>query len=198
MEETYHVTFSEDNEAISKSSTEGDEINFTKNRSFTDDEFLILSNKVSQCSGNDDYFLYVLTLDPISTTNISIPDNVTPSDAPILQDLNSPNEQPKFTIADDLLILNEHDDSKLVKDLEIPKDKLSTIIEPVSNVEPSSAIISPLAKAEVTSRSRIRIRDNIVASAHKCLYANFLFEIEPKKLIEALEENNGLLQCTKS
>ncbi|GJW14378.1 retrovirus-related pol polyprotein from transposon TNT 1-94 [Tanacetum coccineum] len=44
MEETYHVIFSEDDEAITKSSTEGDEINFDENRSFHHDEFLIPYN----------------------------------------------------------------------------------------------------------------------------------------------------------
>nr|GEV53696.1 retrovirus-related Pol polyprotein from transposon TNT 1-94 [Tanacetum cinerariifolium] len=38
----------------------------------------------------------------------------------------------------------------------------------------------------ITTRSRIR--DSDAASASKCLYVNFLSEIEPKKLIEALEE----------
>ncbi|GKA43687.1 retrovirus-related pol polyprotein from transposon TNT 1-94 [Tanacetum coccineum] len=35
MEETVHVTFSEDDEAISQSNTEGDAINFNENRSFS-------------------------------------------------------------------------------------------------------------------------------------------------------------------
>nr|GEW10035.1 retrovirus-related Pol polyprotein from transposon TNT 1-94 [Tanacetum cinerariifolium] len=39
MEETFHTTFSEDDEAISQFSTEGDAINFNKIRSFPDDEF---------------------------------------------------------------------------------------------------------------------------------------------------------------
>ncbi|GJR01564.1 retrovirus-related pol polyprotein from transposon TNT 1-94 [Tanacetum coccineum] len=39
MEETFHVTFSEDNEAISQFSTEGDAINFNEVRSFPNDEF---------------------------------------------------------------------------------------------------------------------------------------------------------------
>ncbi|GJW63139.1 retrovirus-related pol polyprotein from transposon TNT 1-94 [Tanacetum coccineum] len=39
MEETIHVTFSEDDEAISQSSTEGDAVNFNENGSFPDDEF---------------------------------------------------------------------------------------------------------------------------------------------------------------
>ncbi|GJV44671.1 hypothetical protein Tco_1429207 [Tanacetum coccineum] len=47
MKETYHVTFSEDDEAISQSSTEGDAINFNENRLFPDDEFLEPRNSVS-------------------------------------------------------------------------------------------------------------------------------------------------------
>ncbi|GJY31548.1 hypothetical protein Tco_0415043 [Tanacetum coccineum] len=47
MKETYHVTFNEDDEAISQSSTEGDAINFNKNKSFPDDEFLEPRNSVS-------------------------------------------------------------------------------------------------------------------------------------------------------
>ncbi|GJW17668.1 hypothetical protein Tco_0025104 [Tanacetum coccineum] len=39
MEETFHVTFSEDDEAISQTSTEGDAINFNEVNSFPDDEF---------------------------------------------------------------------------------------------------------------------------------------------------------------
>ncbi|GJR90981.1 hypothetical protein Tco_0214992 [Tanacetum coccineum] len=112
MEKTYHVIFSKDDEAISKFSTEGDEINFNENRSFPDDEFLVPMNK----------------------------------------DLNSPDEHPTITIADDHLVLNKHDDSELVEDLEITKDQVSTIIEP----------------------------------------------IEPKKLIEALEEEGWIIAMQKS
>ncbi|GJU74702.1 putative reverse transcriptase domain-containing protein [Tanacetum coccineum] len=46
MEESYHVTFSEDDKVISKSSTKGDEINFNENRSFPDDEFLVPMDKI--------------------------------------------------------------------------------------------------------------------------------------------------------
>ncbi|GJT25570.1 retrovirus-related pol polyprotein from transposon TNT 1-94 [Tanacetum coccineum] len=46
IEETYHVTFSEDDEEISQSSIEGDAINFNETRSFPDDEFLKPRSKV--------------------------------------------------------------------------------------------------------------------------------------------------------
>ncbi|GJV85946.1 hypothetical protein Tco_1525844 [Tanacetum coccineum] len=84
MEETYHVTFSEYDEAISESTIEGDEINFNENRSFLDDEFLVIRNKVSQYFGNDDYFPYVPTHDLLSTNNIPIPDTATPLETSIL------------------------------------------------------------------------------------------------------------------
>ncbi|GJY13301.1 retrovirus-related pol polyprotein from transposon TNT 1-94, partial [Tanacetum coccineum] len=87
---------------------------------------------------------------------------------PILQDLNSSDEHPEFTITDDHPVLNEHDDSKSVEDLRIAEDQVSTIIRPVSNVEPSLTIISPSVKAGVTTRSRIR--ESEAALANECLY----------------------------
>nr|GEV28848.1 ribonuclease H-like domain-containing protein [Tanacetum cinerariifolium] len=51
---TIHVTFSEDDEAISPSSTEGDAINFNENRSFPDDEFLEPMSEVTNCPDNAD------------------------------------------------------------------------------------------------------------------------------------------------
>ncbi|GJS81596.1 retrovirus-related pol polyprotein from transposon TNT 1-94 [Tanacetum coccineum] len=187
MEETNHVTFNEDDEAISKSSTEGDEINFNENRSFPDDEFLIPRRKVSQCSSIDDCFPYVPSHDSLSTNNISIPDNATPSETPILQYFNSSHEHPEFTIADDHHVLNEHDDSKSAEDLEIVEDQVSTIIDLWSR-EKHIELVNILGEpwARVTTRSRIK--DSEAASAHECLYVNFLSEIKPKKLIEALEE----------
>ncbi|GJZ21696.1 hypothetical protein Tco_0558735 [Tanacetum coccineum] len=55
-EETVHVTFSEDDEAISQSSTEGDAINFNENRSFPDDESLEPRSEVSITSKDSPEF----------------------------------------------------------------------------------------------------------------------------------------------
>nr|GEU91449.1 retrovirus-related Pol polyprotein from transposon TNT 1-94 [Tanacetum cinerariifolium] len=52
------------------------------------------------------------------------------------------------------------------------------------HIELVNIIGEPLAV--ITTRSRIR--DSDVASASECLYVNFLSEMKPKKLIEALEE----------
>nr|GEY72264.1 retrovirus-related Pol polyprotein from transposon TNT 1-94 [Tanacetum cinerariifolium] len=52
MEETVHVNFSEDDEAISQTSTEGDAISFNENRSFLEDKFIEPRPKNTQCSVN--------------------------------------------------------------------------------------------------------------------------------------------------
>ncbi|GJS83258.1 hypothetical protein Tco_0749799 [Tanacetum coccineum] len=73
MEETVHVTFSEDDEAISQSNIKGDAINFNENRSFLDDEFLESRSEVTQCPDNIEYFPYIPAYE-----------NTTPTDSPIL------------------------------------------------------------------------------------------------------------------
>ncbi|GJY18705.1 putative reverse transcriptase domain-containing protein [Tanacetum coccineum] len=52
------------------------------------------------------------------------------------------------------------------------------------HIELVNIIGEPLAG--ITTRSRVR--DLEAASAHECLYVNFLSEMKPKKIIEALEE----------
>ncbi|GJT67302.1 retrovirus-related pol polyprotein from transposon TNT 1-94 [Tanacetum coccineum] len=147
--ETYHVTFNEDDEAISKSSTKVDEINFNENSSFPDDEFCVPRNK----------------------------------------DSNPSDEHPEFIIADDHLILNEHDDSESFEDLGIAKDQVSIIIETYRwSREKHIELVNILSEPHDGVTTRSRIRDSKAASAHECLYLNFLSEIEPNKLIEALEE----------
>ncbi|GJV11926.1 hypothetical protein Tco_1353467 [Tanacetum coccineum] len=187
MEETYHVTFSEDDEAISQSNIEG----------------------------NIKHFPYIPTYDPLPTNNINIhANNITPTYSPILQDSVSPKEPSEFIIVDDHPALNEPGHPELVDALEPAELQDFVINKPISKVQPSSTTITPTVEvnsqppgpqdrwsrekhielvdiigkplAGVTTRSRIR--DCEAASAHECLYVNFLSEIEPKKLIEALEK----------
>ncbi|GJU03386.1 retrovirus-related pol polyprotein from transposon TNT 1-94 [Tanacetum coccineum] len=188
IEETYHVTFSEDDEAISKSSTEGDEINFSENKSFPDDEFPIPRSKVSQCSGKDDYFPYVLVHDPLSTNNITILDHVICTNTLTLQDINSSDESPEFSIANNHLVHQEPDVFDLANNSEPAEthtDVSKTQNITISSIEPSPSISSPLAE---DAQNTPQTRDFEAASAHEGLYVNFLSEIKPKKLMEALEE----------
>ncbi|GJV48725.1 hypothetical protein Tco_1438937 [Tanacetum coccineum] len=101
MEEAVHVTFSEDDEAISQSSTKGDAINFNENRSFPDDEFLKPRSEATQCPGNTEYFPYIPTYK-----------NTAPSESPIPQVSVIPEDPPEFSEADDHPTLIEPDQLK--------------------------------------------------------------------------------------
>nr|GEU80742.1 integrase, catalytic region, zinc finger, CCHC-type, peptidase aspartic, catalytic [Tanacetum cinerariifolium] len=60
------------------------------------------------------------------------------------------------------------------------------------NEDLHSMLGEPLAG--VTTR---RVRDSEAASVHECLYVNFLSEIKPKRLIEALEEEGCVIAINK-
>ncbi|GJR53826.1 retrovirus-related pol polyprotein from transposon TNT 1-94 [Tanacetum coccineum] len=187
LKETFHVTFSEDDEAISQTSTEGDAINFNENRSFSDDEFLKSRSKVNQCSSNIDYFPYIPGFEPIPTINTTIPENnITPTYSPILHDAVSFKEPSEFTNVDDHPAPNESDNLE-------PADIQDNVIKRWSrekHIELVNIIREPLDG--ITTRSRIR--DSEAASAHECLFVNFHSKIEPKKLMEALNEEGWIIE----
>ncbi|GJU15106.1 retrovirus-related pol polyprotein from transposon TNT 1-94 [Tanacetum coccineum] len=101
MEETVDVTFCEDDEAISQSSTEGDAINFNENKSFPYDEFLKPMSEVTQWPGNTGYFPYIPAYE-----------NTTPSESPILQESVISEDPPEFTEADNHPALNKPDQTE--------------------------------------------------------------------------------------
>ncbi|GKB90400.1 retrovirus-related pol polyprotein from transposon TNT 1-94 [Tanacetum coccineum] len=90
----------------------------------------------------------------------------------------SPDKQTKLSLADDLQVLNEHDNLEST-------DRWSR----EKHIELVNIIGEPLDG--ITTRSRVR--DSEAASAHECLYINFLSETEPKRLIEALEEEGWVI-----
>ncbi|GKA33049.1 retrovirus-related pol polyprotein from transposon TNT 1-94 [Tanacetum coccineum] len=179
MEEIVHVTFSEYDEAISQSSTKGDAVNFNENRSFPYDEFLEPRSEVTQCPGNTEYFPYI----PAYKNN-------KPSESPFLQVSVTSEDPLEFTKADNHPTLNEPDQTEFADHFEPVEPQKNVIIKPINrwsrekHIELVNIIGEPLAG--ITTKSRIR--DSDAASASECLYVNFLSEMEPKKLIEALEE----------
>ncbi|GJX66065.1 retrovirus-related pol polyprotein from transposon TNT 1-94 [Tanacetum coccineum] len=154
-----------------------------------------------------------------STSEIIPENNITPIDSPILQDSVSPEEPPKLTVVDDHLDLSKHDHLGLANNLKLYEIRDNVINEQISKVQPSPTTISPLAEAflqppvpqdrwsrekhielvkiigeplaGITTRSRIRNSEAV--SARECLYVNFLSKMEPKKLIEALEEEGWII-----
>ncbi|GJS76118.1 retrovirus-related pol polyprotein from transposon TNT 1-94 [Tanacetum coccineum] len=113
-----------------------------KTNSSPDDEFLVPKSKIPQSSGKDDYFPYVPEFDPLSTNNITIPDPITLS----VQDINSPDESPEFSIVDDHPVQNKLGDSEPANDSELADTHINTIESqniPIREAKPSATIISP-------------------------------------------------------
>ncbi|GKF26235.1 hypothetical protein Tco_0082129 [Tanacetum coccineum] len=134
MEERVHVTFSEDDEAISQTSTEGDAINFNENRSFPDDEFIEPRSKDTQCSVNIKYFPY-----------ISAYENITSAILPHLQNSVTSEEPPEFTIAEDHLAIHKPDHAESADILESAKPQDNVLSESISD-DQSAPVISPSAE----------------------------------------------------
>nr|GEU37484.1 hypothetical protein [Tanacetum cinerariifolium] len=119
-------------------------------------------------------------------TNNILSDDFTPSDSPISQDLVSFDEQldesvseaePSTTTISPSTEVNTH--------LLVPQDRWSK----EKHTELVNIIGEPLAS--ITTKSGTI--DSKAAPAHECLYVKFLFEIEPKKLVEALKEEGWII-----
>ncbi|GKG13948.1 hypothetical protein Tco_0350908, partial [Tanacetum coccineum] len=168
-----------------------DAINFNEIRSFPDDEFLEPRSKVTQCSSSIEYFPYIVAYETILEINI------TPIDSPILQDSVSPEEPPKFTSVDDHPTLNEPIIDVQPSSSTISPSAKGILRPPVSqdrrSTEKHIELVNIIGKPLAGSTTKSRIRDSDVASAHECLYVNFLSKLEPKKLIEALEEEGWVI-----
>ncbi|GKB43378.1 retrovirus-related pol polyprotein from transposon TNT 1-94 [Tanacetum coccineum] len=125
---------------------------------------LILGTKkqIPQSLGKDYYFHYVPTFDPFFTNNITIPNPITPT----VQDTNSPNESPEFSIVDDHP--DHHEPAEIHSDT-FDSQNITINDEPISGPQ-----------ASITARSRVR--DFEAASAHECLYMDIKSAFLNKKL----------------
>ncbi|GJU08720.1 hypothetical protein Tco_1125150 [Tanacetum coccineum] len=66
---------------------------------------------------------------------------------------------------------------------------LSEHVHPESAAKIQDNVINePISEPLAGITTRSKIRNSKAASTHECLYVNFLSEMEPKKLIEALEK----------
>nr|GEY66213.1 uncharacterized mitochondrial protein AtMg00810-like [Tanacetum cinerariifolium] len=86
---------------------------------------------------------------------------------------------------------NDHhsDHSEVILQTPVPQDRRSR--------EKHIKLVNIIGKPLVGIIAKSRIRDSDAASASKCLQVNFLYEMEPKKLIEALEEEGCIISIQK-
>nr|GEU53193.1 retrovirus-related Pol polyprotein from transposon TNT 1-94 [Tanacetum cinerariifolium] len=143
MEETFHVTFSEDNETISQTSTEGDAINFNEVNSFPDDEFSEPRTSDTLCSANTEYFPYVPAFDRLSIINYVSPEPIITSSPLIFstsEDSSIPNIEDVVLAPDEVVhpeLATTYESTNLQED---DKD------EPIDD-QPLLQVNSPLAES---------------------------------------------------
>ncbi|GJX11396.1 retrovirus-related pol polyprotein from transposon TNT 1-94, partial [Tanacetum coccineum] len=120
---------------------------------------------------------------------VSAYDNITLAVLPTLQNSVTSEEPHEFTIAGDLPANHELDHAESANILESVEPQDNVLSESISDDQPTPVI---LPSTEVILQNPIPqdrwVRDSDVVSSHECLYVNFLSKSEPKKLIEALEE----------
>nr|GFA23441.1 retrovirus-related Pol polyprotein from transposon TNT 1-94 [Tanacetum cinerariifolium] len=146
MEETVHVTFSKDDEAISQTNTKGDAINFNESRSFLEDEFIKPRPKNTQCSVNIEYFPYV-----------SANENITSAVLPTLQNFITSEEPFEFTIGGDLSADHEpvHTDSVDILESAEPQDNV--LSESISGDQPAPVLRYKMDEERVVTKNKARL-----------------------------------------
>ncbi|GKA31702.1 retrovirus-related pol polyprotein from transposon TNT 1-94 [Tanacetum coccineum] len=143
-----------------------------------DDEFFLVKMMKLSLKPAQKYFPYV-----------SAYDNITLAVLPTLQNSVTSEEPHEFTIAGDLPANHELDHAESANILESVEPQDNVLSESISDDQPTPVI---LPSTEVILQNPIPqdrwVRDSDAVSSHECLYVNFLSKSEPKKLIEALEE----------
>ncbi|GKA46874.1 retrovirus-related pol polyprotein from transposon TNT 1-94 [Tanacetum coccineum] len=185
-----------DDEAISQISTEGDAINFNEVISFPDDEFIKPINKETLYTANTEYFPNVPAFDRLSKNlNKNPSEPIIVSDPPIPLASQIPEESPVFSNEDEILAMNEAYHSMLADDPNFISGPL--VLQDRWSIEKHIDLVNIIGEPLAGITTRSRVRDSEAALAHECIYVNFLSQIEPKRLIEALEEEGWVLAMTK-
>ncbi|GJU10246.1 retrovirus-related pol polyprotein from transposon TNT 1-94 [Tanacetum coccineum] len=172
--------------------TEGNSVNFNEVSSIPEDEFIDPRNIDTLCTANIEYFPYVFAFDRLSSNINNIPaEPITVSKPPI--PLTSPTfkEPSVFSFKEEALPLSQtiNSSADIASGHPIPQDRWSR--------EKHIELVNIIGEHQAVITTRSKVRESKAASAHECLYFNFLSQIEPKRLVEALEEEGWVLDMTK-
>ncbi|GJW36969.1 retrovirus-related pol polyprotein from transposon TNT 1-94 [Tanacetum coccineum] len=209
VEETYHVTFDESMEAIRFSNTLVDEIGIDDSSRYPPDEFLQEDDPSRQYQLDFDVLYYIIphgrSLTELTQDN-QVPKVIAPNepDIPYTEDTKDPLDLINTERAHEQNVQN---DQMITQPTDVPS---------WNNIEVSGSITESLVP-DVTQWSRDQHIEHVniigdpgegmltrsmaakltTASASECLFADFLSEIEPKKVSEALK-HPGWVDAIKS
>ncbi|GJX52705.1 retrovirus-related pol polyprotein from transposon TNT 1-94 [Tanacetum coccineum] len=206
-EETYHITFNESSKAIKFSKPSIDNINITKSERYPPDEYLhpYEPSQRYQVDSNDVQYIepYEKPEPIVTEADVSLyqNDQANNTDQMDQNDLNDHPVQIDEILTDDQLEHSNHNnDNQIIDNLPNPEDV--QIIKPPSSltkdtsalntipisIGPSSTILSMSSLApQVRTLTRAMAKELSAASAHECLFLDFLSEEEPKQLCEPLK-----------
>ncbi|GJY61584.1 retrovirus-related pol polyprotein from transposon TNT 1-94 [Tanacetum coccineum] len=191
IEETHHVTFDESMEAIRFISTLVDEFGIDDLSRYPLDEFVKEDDPSRQYQANSNFSYYIIhhgrSLIELTQEN-HVPEVIAPNEqvTPHTEDVEGPPN----------LVNIEGTQKQNVQDKQINHQLIDETLG--NNTETSVPITESLVPKVPQSQNTNHASTSMLArsmaakltttSASECLFANFLFEIKPKKVSEALKQ----------
>ncbi|GJX48780.1 retrovirus-related pol polyprotein from transposon TNT 1-94 [Tanacetum coccineum] len=188
IKETYHVTYDESMEAIGFTNTLVNEIRINDSSRYPLDEFLQENDLSRQYQANSDISYYIIphncSLTKL-TNDTHVPEVITPNDqnTPHTKDVKGPPDQvntkeiqEQFSEVTQSQITHHASKSSYPA----PQDRWSRD----QHIKLVKLLIDEPTKGMLTESMAAKLT---TASTRECLFADFLFETEPKKMPEALK-----------
>nr|GEU56312.1 retrovirus-related Pol polyprotein from transposon TNT 1-94 [Tanacetum cinerariifolium] len=200
IKETYNVTFNESMEAIRFTNTSLDKIRIDDSSRYHPDEFLHEDDPSRQYQVDSDISYYVIpygrSLTKLTQEN-HVPEVIilNKHDVPLTEDNEDP---PNLINTEGTHEKNVQDDQMITQPIDVPSGNNTKVSRPItkplslmslsltSQIKPSKHvnIIGNLGEGMLT---RTIIAKLTTASASECLFVDFIFEIKPKNVSEALK-----------
>ncbi|GJW31662.1 retrovirus-related pol polyprotein from transposon TNT 1-94 [Tanacetum coccineum] len=189
VEETYHVTFNESMEAIRFTNTSVDEIGIDDSSRYHPNEFIHEDDPSRQYQENSDISYYVIPHGHSHseiTQEKHVPKVIAPNkpDIPLTKDTEGHHD---LINAEGTHEQNVHNEQIITQPTEGPSRNPEVLVFISKSLVPDvpQLIISNQASTSMLTRSMATKLTAALAS--ECLFADFLFEIEPKKVSGALK-----------
>ncbi|GKC49797.1 retrovirus-related pol polyprotein from transposon TNT 1-94 [Tanacetum coccineum] len=197
VEETYHVTFDESMEAIRFTNTSTDEIGINNSSRYPPDEFAQEDDPCRQYQANSKFSYYIIphgrSLTEL-TQEKHVPEVIAPNeqDNPQTEDVEGNNTETSVPITNPLVPeVSQSQDTNHASTSSYPvaQDRWSRD-QHIEHVN----IISNLGEGMLTRSMAVKLTATL---ANECLFANFLSEIEPKTVFEALKHSGWVFKNKK-
>ncbi|GKD36684.1 retrovirus-related pol polyprotein from transposon TNT 1-94 [Tanacetum coccineum] len=192
-EETYHITFDESPDAIKFSKPSVDNINIAENKRYPPDEYLhpYEPSQRYQTNSNDVSFI-----EPYECPEPVVLEIKVSSDQNGQTDQNDQSVQNDEILDDDHSEHSNHTNDEKNHCIKYNSNPKSTLTHSISGYSSSSRqmvqdkhieLVNIIGNPGAGMLTRAMAKDLGAALAHECLFVDFLFEEEPKKVSKALQ-----------